>query len=64
MIKNKNVTFGLYVVVFVAFWNLLDFLWCVLISKTAYQFRTVSDLMLPLVLAIVSGYLFFLRDSK
>ena len=58
---NKNVAFGIFVVVFMALWNLVDFLWTVLIEKGTYQFGVGSDLAIPFVVAIVSGYLLFLR---
>ena len=64
MIKNKKLAFGLFVVLFMAFWNLLDFIWTAVISKGAYHFSGGSDLAIPLVLAIVTGYILFLRDKS
>ena len=61
MIKNRNVAFGLYVVLFVAFWNLLDFIYSVVIVKGSYSFSAGIDLGLPLLLAVLSGYFLFLK---
>ncbi|MBQ9061914.1 MAG: hypothetical protein IJ121_03660 [Eubacterium sp.] len=61
MIKNKKAAFGLFVVIFPAFWNLLDFIWSVFIVNGAYHFSGVSDLVIPMTVAIISGYLLFLR---
>ncbi len=38
MIKNKKAAFGLFVVLFMVCWNLLDFIWTAVISKGAYHF--------------------------
>lgn len=64
MIKNKYVAFIIYVVVFLALWNVLDLLYTTLITKSAYQFAAGSDLAIPAVGAAVTGYLFFLRGGS
>ncbi len=61
MIKNKVVAFILFVVLFLVFWNLLDLLYCAVITHSSYQFAGFGDLGLPAILAVTSGYLFFLR---
>ena len=63
MVKDKKTAFVIFVVVFMALWNLLDFLYNTVITKGGYQFKTTTDLMLPLVLALVLGYLQFLRNE-
>ncbi len=63
MIKNKYIAFGLFVVLFMAFWNLLDYLYSTFIAKSAYQFGAGIDLGLPIVVAIVAGYFAFLRKK-
>ncbi len=63
VIKNRKVAFGIYVVLCLVFWNLLDFAWAVLISKSSYHFSGGRDLGIPLGLAIISGYLLFLRNN-
>ncbi len=63
MVKDKKTAFVIFVVIFMALWNLLDFLYSTLITKSGYQFRTSTDLMIPLGLALVLGYLQFLRNE-
>lgn len=60
---NKYFGFGLFVVLFLAFWNLLDFLYSTVITGNGYQFGAGADLGLPLVVAIVVGVLLFLRNG-
>ena len=63
MAKDKKTAFVIFVVIFMALWNLLDFLYSTLISKSGYQFKSTTDLMIPLGLALVLGYLQFLRNE-
>ena len=63
MVKDKKMAFVIFVVIFMALWNLLDFLYSTLISKSGYQFKSTTDLMIPLGLALVLGYLQFLRNE-
>ena len=64
MVKNKYVAFALFVIVFLAFWNLADYLYTTFITNETYHFTAGVDGSLPAVLAIVSGYLLFLRKSS
>ena len=64
LIKSRTVAFVIFVVLFMIFWNLLDFIWVTLISKSPYHFSVGTDLGTPLVIALVSGYLLFLRDNS
>ena len=64
MIKNKYIVFGLFVAVFVTLWNVCDVLWSTFITHSAYTFGVGTDLGIPLVVAIVSGYLLFLRKQS
>jgi len=63
MVKDKKTAFVIFVVIFMALWNLLDFLYSTLITKSGYQFKSTTDLMVPLGLALVLGYLQFLRNE-
>ena len=63
MVKDKKMAFVIFVVIFMALWNLLDFLYSTLITKSGYQFKSTTDLMIPLGLALVLGYLQFLRNE-
>lgn len=60
MIKNRNTAFAIYVVLFVVFWNIAEMLWRTLISRSG---AGGIDIFLPLVLAIVTGFLFFMAGS-
>jgi F0F1-type ATP synthase membrane subunit a len=63
MVKDKKTAFVIFVMIFTALWNLLDFLYSTLITKSGYQFKSTTDLMIPLGLALVLGYLQFLRSE-
>lgn len=61
MIRNKYAAFILYVVFFMAFWNLLDCLYTTFITGGVYQFAARKDLFTPAAVSLCSGYLLFLR---
>lgn len=61
--KDKYIAYGLFFILFTAFWNLLDFLYATLITHSGYRFGVGTDLFIPLVVAGVSGYLLFLRKK-
>ncbi len=62
MIKNKYAAFGLFMILVIVFWNLLDLLYSMFISRNGYQFAAGNDLGLPVVTAAGAGYFLFLRD--
>lgn len=64
MIRNKYAAFVLFIIAFLAFWNLLDYLYSTFITGGAYRFAAGSDLGLPAVIAVVSGYILFLRKKR
>jgi F0F1-type ATP synthase membrane subunit a len=64
MIKSRSAAFGLYIVLFLAFWNLLDWLYTAFIAGGAYSFTAGGDLIVPLAAALVTGYLLFMRKGK
>ena len=64
MIKNRIVAFVLFMVIWVLFWNLLDFLYSKFITGNAFQFAAAPDLGIPLAVAVVTGYFLFLRKDK
>ena len=64
MVKNKFVAFVLFVIVFLACWNLVDYLYTTFITKEAYHFAVGTDGVLPVVVAMVSGYLFIVRKNS
>ena len=61
MIKNKVVAVILFLVLFHVCWNLLDLLYCTVITQSSYNFTGLGDLGLPVVVAAVCGYLLILR---
>ncbi len=64
MIKNKYVAFGLFVVLFLALWHLLDFLFNTFITGKGYQFLPVIDLVIPIAVSITVGFVLFLRKKN
>ena len=64
MVKNKYVAFVLFVIAFLAFWNLADYLYTTFITNGAYHFAAGSDGALPVGIALVSGYLLFVRKNS
>lgn len=63
MIKDKRVAFVIFVIAFVAIWNLFEVLYATLITKSTYQFTVLNDIGLPLLGACILGYIFFLRNN-
>ena len=64
MVKNKYVAFVLFVIAFLALWNLADYLYTTFITSGTYQFSVGTDGAIPVVIAIISGYLLFLRKNS
>ncbi|MCR5452436.1 MAG: hypothetical protein K6F00_07420 [Lachnospiraceae bacterium] len=53
MLKNKFVIIAINVVVFIALFNLLDFLWATFVSKTDFVFSPGKGIVQPLIMALV-----------
>ena len=64
MIKNKKIAFVLFVVLFLALWTALDWLYSALITKSSFHWTAAADLFTPLAVAIAVGYFAFLRKGK
>ena len=66
MIKNRAVAFAIFVVVFMAFWNLLEFLWCTFLTHEPYRFEPLRSLAVPAVSALIVhfGLLFLHRRGR
>ena len=64
MIKNRKLAFVLFVVFFLMVWNILDYLYSVVLTRSAFRFSTGTDLLLPLIVSVVTGVLLFLREKK
>jgi hypothetical protein len=57
MIKNKYVTFAIYVIAFLAMWNGIEYL----LHRDTWQLVSGDGLVIPLAIAIATGYITFLR---
>jgi len=64
MIKNKYAAYILFIIAFLAFWNLLDYLYSTFITGGSYHFTAGSDMGLPVVVAVAVGYILFLRKKS
>ena len=62
MIKDKRIAFAVYVIAFIAFWNIAEMLWMTLTGGTGRS-NTEFDILTPLIVGIVTGYLFFIAKS-
>lgn len=63
MVKNKYIAFGQFIIVFLAVWNLADYLYTTLIMNGTSHFGAVVDGVIPVVVAIVVGYFLFVRKK-
>ena len=56
MIRNRFLQFVLYVVIFALVWNLMDFLWDLLLTHETAPFTVWNNVLKPLLLgAVVVG---------
>ncbi len=63
MIKDKRVAFALYVVLFIVFWNIIDILWSRFAEGAGYDPATGFEIVTPLIVALVTGYLFTVAEQ-
>ena len=61
MNENKNKAFVIFVAAFLVIRNLLSFAVTMLIDRSAYRFDVFNDLIMPMMLAMVLGYIFIYR---
>ena len=61
---NKYAAFAIFVVLFTAFYNLLIFLFGLLITHSPYRFDVWNSVILPMALGVGIGYFVFLREKK
>ena len=62
--KSGFISIGMLAVFCVIFWNLIDFVYTVLIKGGAYRFSAFNDICLPLVIGMTVGYITVLRRGK
>ncbi|MCR4633537.1 MAG: hypothetical protein K5648_05365 [Erysipelotrichaceae bacterium] len=58
---DKNKAYVIFVAAFLVVRSLLSFLFTLLIDRTAYHFDMLNDLMIPMLLAAVIGYIFIYK---
>ncbi len=63
MVSNKYTAFALFLLLFLIFTNVLDFVYSTVITRTPYSFSAGGDLFVPLVTAAVLGYVLILRKE-
>ncbi len=63
MMKNKYAAFVLFVIVWLVLWNLADYLYTSVISDGTFQFTAGRDGGIPAAVALVVGYLLFIRNN-
>ncbi len=56
MIRNKYLAYALFILFFILFWSILQYLF----NRETYQL-TVNNLIIPLVTGIIVGYFAFLN---
>ncbi len=61
---NKILQFCVTAIVFIACWNVLDFVYAELVAKTGYQFTVGNNLILPIVASLVVYLIDFLLKKK
>ncbi len=61
MIKDKKTAFAIYVVLFVVLWNIAEILWRTITGSGSDAAGV--NIAIPLVAAIVTGYLFFIARN-
>ena len=64
MIKNKYVALVAFVVCFLAFWNVAQWLWATLVTKTVFAPALGYDVIRPAVVAVIVGYVLIILPTK
>ena len=64
MNKSKIIPYIIFLVAFVAAWNLVDYIYMTFITKSGYSFGIAGNIIVPMVIALVTGYFCILKDKK
>ena len=64
MNTSRGQKYIFFIFLVVVFWNILDFIYSTLITKSGYNFTFDSNIGLPLVVGVVVGYLILFRNDK
>lgn len=63
MLQNKNKAFILFVAAFMVMRLILMYLYTAIFDGNAYQFSVYNDVMMPLLMAAIIGYVFIYRKK-
>ena len=63
MTENKNKAFVLFVAAFMVMRFILMYLFTAVFNGNAYQFSVYNDVMMPLLMAAIIGYVFIYRQK-
>ena len=63
MLKNKVVVYIIFIILFVGFWILFDYLTSTFIVRKDFELTWFS-LSMPLAVSVVVGYFAFLKKNK
>lgn len=55
--KNRLITLGIYILMFVILWNLLDLCYCKLISRSDWSFSPGNNILYPAVFGVMFSFL-------
>ena len=61
---RKVAAFILYLTLFVAFWNAIDWLFTAFVTRSSYQFSVQDGLIFPLIMGTVLEVVPYLRKKK
>lgn len=64
MLKHKGLIYVLFVICVIIVYNVLDYFYVKYISETIFSIEVETNILIPLITGLVSGYLLFLRDKK
>ncbi|GEM_PF-1065093 len=64
--KNRLIAMGIFIVTFIIFWNLFDFGYCKLISRSDWSFTAGKNILYPALMGLVISFVMplFNRISK
>ena len=63
MLQNKNKAFILFVAAFMVMRFILMYLFTAVFDGNAYRFSVYNDVMMPLLMAAIIGYVFIYRQK-
>lgn len=61
---EKCLKFALFIIVFIGFSILLNFLYSTFITGSEYQFNVGTDILTPVTISLIIGYTLFFYNKK